>query len=343
MSRRTIGLLCLFLAMTCCGNRFNMGFSPVLGPTPWPSDTEASNDMWAHRADAQALQIEIPWKLLLTTNEQPSHMVARVYAAPVGIMRSKYKISVLYVGLDVTNHLNRAEEAPELIALNRSITERSIQHLYVSYALAVASVLQPSKLGLAVETNMIRLMAQSPVWNAVVQMTNLAASALGSSSPPLFVTLQAEVAWGVLHGNGSYVGVDEDVAVFPFAKVFGISTYPQFSYATPAQIPKGYFARLLQRHPTRSLFVSESGWSSFNNSEGIQQAYMERMGDFIKETPLFEAFFQLSFPDMNLTAFFPPPQRPPPGLDLFALLGLVDASLKPKPALSVWDSLFNEQ
>jgi hypothetical protein len=49
------------------------------------------------------------------------------------------------------------------------------------------------------------------------------------------------------------------------------------------------------------------------------------------------AWFQITFMDIDLAA-----APPPPGsiLPLFAALGLVDASLAPKLALSAWDEVF---
>jgi hypothetical protein len=49
------------------------------------------------------------------------------------------------------------------------------------------------------------------------------------------------------------------------------------------------------------------------------------------------AVFQLTFTDLDI-----PSLNLPPGsiLPLFASLGLVDAELRPKAALSVWDSLY---
>jgi hypothetical protein len=57
----------------------------------------------------------------------------------------------------------------------------------------------------------------------------------------------------------------------------------------------------------------------------------------------FVAMLQPQFPDMNLTAFFPPPAPVPPGLDDFSAVGLVDPALVPKPALKSWDAIFNKQ
>jgi hypothetical protein len=47
--------------------------------------------------------------------------------------------------------------------------------------------------------------------------------------------------------------------------------------------------------------------------------------------------FQLTFTDLDLTGV---PLPPGSVLPLFASLGLVDATLNPKPALSTWDAAF---
>jgi hypothetical protein len=78
-----------------------------------------------------------------------------------------FGVKDLFVTLDVTDHLDRSSEAPELIALNRSITEPDVQMVYASFARAVSQLLQPNALGLAAETNFIRKAAKTEVWKAV--------------------------------------------------------------------------------------------------------------------------------------------------------------------------------
>ena len=82
----------------------------------------------------------------------------------------------LVVTIDVTNGLARESEAPALVAAHRSITDPAVQRLYRNYVRALVEMLHPDYLGLAAETNLIRQIAPRPVYNAVVRMTNDAAS-----------------------------------------------------------------------------------------------------------------------------------------------------------------------
>jgi hypothetical protein len=65
----------------------------------------------------------------------------------------------LVITVDVTNGLDRAREDPVLDSLGRSITDSAVPRLYREYVLALDSILHPDYLGLAAETNLIRLAA----------------------------------------------------------------------------------------------------------------------------------------------------------------------------------------
>ena len=95
----------------------------------------------------------------------------------------------LVVMLDVTDGLNRAADAPELVELGRSITEPAIQQLYRDYALAMAAIVEPRYLGLAAETNLIRLVAPPALYSALVEMVNAAEIDLRLSRSELKIRL----------------------------------------------------------------------------------------------------------------------------------------------------------
>jgi hypothetical protein len=245
--------------------------------------------------------------------------------------------------IDVTDGLNRAAEAPELVALGRSITEPAVQQLYRQYARAVATRLNPDYLGLAAETNLIRVAAPAPVYNAMVTMTNAAAADLRAqgTTAKLYVSVQVEVAWGRLQGTSQFQGVEQDFRDFPFIQVLGLSSYPYLGgFTEPEQIPQDYFTRVRGSHHLDLLLV-EGGWAS------------QSAGGFISSTgetgpvhpPSRESRGRLG-PDQvvpaelhrpRYVAFFP---DAPPILVLFATLGLVNTELQPKPSLQAWDSVF---
>jgi hypothetical protein len=134
----------------------------------------------------------------------------------------------LWVTIDCTNGLDRSAESRELTDLGRSITEPAIQALYTDYVRTFVELVQPDRLGLAAETNLIRLATTPQVYGALVTMTNATATALRGAHPslPLYVTVQVDTAWGGLTGTGVYLGVEEELRDFPFVSLLGLSSYP---------------------------------------------------------------------------------------------------------------------
>ena len=107
------------------------------------------------------------------------------------------------VALDVTDGLNWAQESPELIAAGRSITEPAVQALYREYVNAVDTILVPEYLSLAAETNLIRLAAPAPVYQAIFAMAGAARGDLRArgTASRLLVSVQVEIAWGAFQGG----------------------------------------------------------------------------------------------------------------------------------------------
>jgi hypothetical protein len=242
----------------------------------------------------------------------------------------------------ITDGLNRAAEAPELVQLKRSITEPAVQLIYRQYVQALVSTIRPEYLGLAAETNLIRAQASASVYSAIVQMANAAATdvrAIGGKQPQLYVSIQADVAWGP--PPAAYVGAETHFRDFPFNQVLALSSYPYFVYADPDQIPLNYYTRIANGRPLPILVV-EGGWTSaavdsVQSSPTTQARYIrrhERMLDSAKAI----AVFQLNYSDIDLAAYQPLPAGSL--LPLFASIGLVNASLNPKPALATHDSVF---
>jgi hypothetical protein len=211
MSRRREWVLfgCLAVALGGCPNdppqpkissraprSYLMGFS-VIPPRPDLATAVRSLDMWTKRADAAIMHLDVPWALLLAGNS-PEDALRRDGVDLERYYRSKHL--KLIVTIDVTNGLARESESPALVAAHRSITEPAIQRLYRNYIRALVDKLHPDYLGLAAETNLIRAIAPRPVYGAVVRMTNDAANDVRRQHPaaslPLYVSVQAETAWG---------------------------------------------------------------------------------------------------------------------------------------------------
>jgi hypothetical protein len=255
----------------------------------------------------------------------------------------------LVVTIDVTNGLARESEAPALVAAHRSISEPAIQRLYRNYVRAVVEILKPDYLGLAAETNLIRLAAPRTVYDAVVRMTNDAAADVrrmrSAQALPLYASVQVETAWGNLgrQGGGGFVGIEQDLRDFPFNNLLALSSYPYLGgFKDPRDIPADYYSRLRGQRML-PVIVVEGGWPSvsvsgvFSTSAEMQARYIARQSEVLDNANAI-GVFQLSFTDIDV-ASFPKPQ--PAILPLFATLGLVDVNLKPKPSLATWDKVFS--
>jgi hypothetical protein len=349
MNRQGRALLLAFGLLMACVNEpgssgpprsYRMGFSNI-PPSPDQAVALATLDLWAKRADAAIIHVGVPWAAMLADTSAAAKV--RGEMLPLANYYRAHHF-VLVVTVDVTDGLNRAAEAPELVAAGRSITDTAIQTLYREFVSAVDTILHPAYLGLAAETNLIRAAAPAPVYDAVVVMANAAAAeqrALGTTAA-LYVSVQVEVAWGRFSGSNVFEGVAQDRTDFPFLDALGLSSYPYLGgFSDPDQLPFDYYSRIDASDPLPMLVV-EGGWASqsaggFVTSPATQARYLHRQAELL-DSARAVAVFQLSFADLALSLFPPPP----PGsiLPLFATLGLVDTVLTPKPSLAAWDSIY---
>jgi len=317
---------------------YRMGFSP-LPPRNDQSTVLPALELWTQRADAGIMHVALPWAALLAG----SSATALVQQDPLNVANYyRAKGLSVVVTLDPTNGLDRSAEAPDLVTAHRSLTEPAVQLLYRQYAAAIASLIHPDYLGLAAETNLIRAVAPAPLYAAVVQASNAAAQdlTLSGSGAKRFVSIQVETAWGKLPQTAGYVGIARDRQDFPFVQAIGLSSYPYSAFVEPEDVPLDYYARI-QRESALPVLVVEGGWTSASVSSVVsspdkQRRYVARQARLLDAADA-RYVFQLTFTDLDLSSF-PPPQ--PANLSFFAFLGLVDADLRVKPALAVWDSLF---
>lgn len=305
-------------------------------------------DLFSTRAELFVIHEEPPWADLLAGMD-PAAILARDKVQLVDYCRAK-GLGLVFVA-DPTDGLSRAQEAPTLRRLGRSLTDPAVQALLRAYVRSVASVLRPQWLGLAVETNLVRAAAPATLYQAVRTVAAAAAAdvagSLAADGSPIvpFVSVQVEMAWGRLAGAGAFAGVAQDRADFPFAQALGLSSYPYFAYATPQDIPADHYSRVLASYGAAvPAFVSEGGWPSTGvsadgvdivSSAALQAGYIARHAALLDGIDAF-ACVQLPFTDLDLSQF-PSPQ--PANLPLFASLGLVDANFAAKPALAEWDAL----
>jgi hypothetical protein len=321
---------------------YRMGFA-TSAPQPNINEIIKSLDSWTTHADAAIISTEVPWDSLLN-GEDPINYVTQNYTALVNIYRSANL--KLWVYIDPENGLARQKDSDPLIAAGKSIAQPNIQQIYERFVVVMDSVLHPDHLGLALETNLIRLAAPDSIYQGVKQAANAAAARVRAvdTKTPLSVSVQAEVAWGRIgatSASSTYLGVATDYTDFPFIQELGISSYPYLTYTNPTDIPLNYYAQLTTGHNT-PVFVSEGGWTSMNlpaqnvqSSPAQQQAYIRRQAQLLTRANAI-GIFQLTFTDLSLGAW---PATDSAELIPFAFLGLVDSNFIPKPALTTWDSL----
>jgi hypothetical protein len=316
---------------------YRMGFSSLPPRLTIPEVLQTIDSVSKH-GDAALMVVDVPWAALLA-DSSPAFLVRRDQY-PVAL-RFQQRGLPLVATIEPANGLDRKAESDVLVRLGRSIAEPAVQRVYREYAVAFDSILHPTHLTLAVETNLIRLLAPAATYNALVTMTNAGAQQIRAtgSATQLMVSVQVDAAWGRI-GNGSYVGIDRDRADFPFIQALGLSSYPYLSgFTTPEEIPLDYYSRLVAGKVIPMLVV-EGGWTSgsvtgVTSSPDLQARYIRRQME-LADTARLVGVFQITFTDFELSSF---PVPPGSILPLFAQLGLVDVNYRAKPALAVWDGV----
>lgn len=293
-------------------------------------------DLWAPRAELAVIHEDLPWADLLA-GLTPDQIIDRDKAELVAYLRGK-GLGLVFVG-DATDGLDRARDARALRDRGRSLTEPAVQRLYRDYLLAIDRRLKPDIIGLAAETNLVRVAAPAPLYDALREVANASAAdlgAAGSSATPM-VSIQVETCWGLLGATVPYRGIAQDLVDFPFMRLLGLSSYPYFAYATPDAIPDDYYRRIVQAAGLPAI-VSEGGWPSRSvgtivTDPQLQARYLARQGQLLDSIDA-QAWLHLLFADADLASL---PQPVPENLPLFASIGLVGADFAAKPALAVWD------
>ncbi|MGC4021167.1 MAG: hypothetical protein QM734_04105 [Cyclobacteriaceae bacterium] len=302
-------------------------------------------NIWTTRADAAIISDQVPWDSIYA-GVTPQNYVINNYLGLVNYYRGLGL--KLWVYIDPENGLNRAADADDLAAMGKSIADADAQSIYRRYVFVMDSILKPDHLGLALETNLIRDLASSSIYNGVKQAVNSAAIDVRAydKTVKLSVSVQVDDAWGKIL-NDSYKGIDKDLNDFPFVEELGLSSYPYFVFDNPSNIPIDYYSKLVEGKNI-PVFISEGGWSSTpiivsgkttSGSLEIQKEYISYQHQLLSKVNAI-GYFQLTFTDIDVAAL---PPSVPSSISYFASLGMVDVNLQRKPALDTWDNLFQKQ
>jgi hypothetical protein len=345
--RRAAAVALLGVALACgdgAGPRpvprtFLMGFSAI-PPRLDNAILVPAINLWAQRADAAIIHASPPWAAMLS-GISPATAVDTVQVPLANYLRAKGLRLVFTV--DATDGLNRAAEAPELVAAGRSVTDTAVQRLYREWVFAVAQKLRPDYLGLVAESNLIRAIAPDSVYRALVVMANAVSAQIRAAALPsrLYVSVQVETAWGRMTPGAPYQGIAQDLADFPFVDAIGLSSYPFLGgFALPEDIPLDYYSRIALG-TTLPVLVVEGGWPSVTvgsvvSTPALEARYIARQAQLLDQASA-RGVFQLTFYDLDTTGMAVPPGSI---LPLFTHLGLADSAMNAKRALTTWDSVF---
>jgi hypothetical protein len=304
--------------------------------------------LWAEPgdvADAAMITTEVPWEALLDGQSAVEYVEAN-YEGLVEYYRA-HNLK-LWIYIDPANGLNRSSDSQALVAAGESIANDDMQKIYRRFVVVMDSILKPDHLGLALETNLIRLSSSPAIYSGVKKAANDVVIELKSrnSSAVLSVSIQADVAWGSLQGDFQYHGITQDLADFSFLEELGISSYPYFGYDDPKDLPHDYYSKLAEEAKL-PVFVSEGGWTSssiegpggdqITSSTSKQSDYILKQAAMLNEAKAI-GLFSLTFTDIDLAALSPGVD---PTIQYFAYLGVVDKDLDPKPAFESWKKIFS--
>ena len=317
--------------------RWAMGFSRV----PPRFDVQAQLlclDTMRGRAEYVLMQEAVPWAELLA-GVSPSALVDRDLM-PLARYARALGLDIVYLP-ELTDGLGRGREPAGLLATGRSLVQAPVRQAFCDYLLAVARQLNPQILGLATETNAVRLLAPAPLYAAVVQAAAQCAAGLRATAyaGELMISVQVEVAWGAMPGQQGYEGIGADQRDFPAAQILGLSSYPYFAYPQPEDVPPDYYSRLVSTLPV-PVMVVEGGWPSQSEpgrptSADMQARYLTRQAALLDRVAA-RGLTQLMLADLDLSTL---PSAQAAGMASFASLGVMDSGFGAKPALAVWESL----
>lgn len=315
-------------------------FALALAATPpriTPRALETVIERIGGLAEYGIIQRSPPWTALFA-GESMEAILDREYAPLVSRMRDVGLGIVLLI--DPLDPLDRRREPPELVAAGRSILEPEVMAMYEDWVRAVATRVRPAYLGLASEINTPAAHDRRSLYIAIRDATNRLVPDLRAATPEsvLFVTFQVDDAWGHL---GSDPSVDQFALAAEFdVDLIGLSSYPVFAYASPADIPDDYYRRYADAAGGRPLGQFEGGWASAGAPLGpraspeLQAQWVDRTEELLDGIDA-RIWAHLQPTDLALDTWDLPADRRDT-LRSFASMGLLDTEFEPKPALRSW-------
>lgn len=324
---------------------YRMGWFAV-GPQPTAEAIVATIEAMSQAGDAVLIQREVPWDRLLA-GQSMEMAFQQEYDEIIAFVRARgLRLSIL---VDPLNGLDRTQEGPLIAAARRSLMEPAMLAMHETWVTLLAERYKPDYLGLASEINTLAELGSLPLYEQIRGMVNRLAPEIRRRSPAtkVFVSVQVDEAWGriplqpVRPIDHFALGKQFDI------DVLGLSSYPSFVFADPAEIPADYYRRF--REATgKPLIQVEGGWASAGQSADgrftpeKQAAYLRKLFELLDSVEA-ELLILLTYADLDLShPSWGPGIDVGPGLGAFASMGLADTALRPKASLSVWLERFQK-
>lgn len=321
---------------------FLMGWAPT-PPQPTVESIIETATAMAPVSEMVIVQRPVPWERLLA-GETLSSLVAEEVSFAQFLRGLNLKIVWL---VDPLDGLNRTRETPELVAAGRSILESAIRSLHELWVLEIARQIQPLYLGLGSEINTLGAHGDPALYAELVDLVNTLTPQIHMVDPAIrvFVLFQMEDAWQLPPFPPS--PVDHFALISDFQiDALGLSSYPVFTFNTPADIPDNYFARFAAATPLPLILV-EGGWSSgsglvFQGTLQEQVQFFSRYEQFLDgvQADLWVMLFLADIDVAALAAVIGLSPEDAATLANFAEMGIVDQTLTPKPAFTTWQKIF---
>lgn len=291
-------------------------------------------------SDHVMIQRPVPWTRI-GAGDSYEKIIAEDFTGLVNLLRGSGLKLVLLV--DPLDGLHRTQEPPEAIKNGRTLKDPATRAIHEAWVLALVSAFKPAYIGLASEINTIRATGDRELYEIIRDMCNRLAPQIRQLSPSsrIFVSFQVDNAWQLPPWPKS--DVDQFALTREFdVDVVGLSSYPGFSFSSPAEIPIDYFRRF-EVASGKPLLMAEGGWGSAggpNNSPANQAAYYQRMFDLLDGVQA-ELAILLLYQDLDLSEpgwGFTPDQVSI--LTHFASMGMVEITGALKPVHAVWEERF---
>jgi hypothetical protein len=295
----------------------------------------------ARRGEYTIIQREVPWTRILGGISMET-VYAEEYGALVDYLRAEGLRIVLLV--DPLDGLNRMKEAEETVRNGRTLLDPRLREMHERWVKLLVQRMRPQYVGLASEINTLAAHGRRVLYERIRDMCNTLAPELRRLSPgtKVFVSFQVDDAWGLPPFPRS--PVDQFKLLHDFdIDVLGLSSYPVFTFHDPSEIPGDYYLRLAAESGKPVIQV-EGGWGSApstmasdRGSPQQQAAYLQRLFELLEGVKA-ELVVSLTYSDLDLAdPSWHLPRDRMAILGNFASMGIVDTSLKPKPAFAIWE------